>query len=188
MTLNLHETGPNPKDMPDTAAAEAEIARLINQAGSDPGLNRPFMEPKGAQPKRARGRPKKENPSAEASPSPGSDANGEIPPQIDPALKQMQDACRLAFTAGSGALVRYTAMPAIALHDQEVAALGDAWGAVAHKYLPDIAKTHIELIAACSVTLVVGMRLRGVVAEEIERRKMQEAKEFKQEAVKPGNA
>lgn len=182
--INLAETGPNPKDAPETDMAEAEIARLINQAGSDPGLNRPFMEPKGAQPKRGRGRPKKEAPSVDTSSTPPPE--GEPGPTPDAALKELQIACRGIFTVASGSLVRYTNVPAVALNEQEIQALGDTWGSVVNRYLPQLAQTHIELVAALTVTAMCGFRIRGVLMEEIERKKAAGAKEFKQPVVVPG--
>lgn len=188
--INKTETGPDPKDTPETAAGEEEIARLINQAAGDPGLNRPFMEPKGAGPKRGRGRPKKENPSVETpqSPGPGTPgADGAQPGETPPdASAEIKLACRGIFGAASGALVRYTGTPRVALQDAEIAALGDTWGAVVNRYLPDLAKTHVELIAALTVTTMVGIRIRAVLIDEIEKKKASQAKEFKQPTVVPG--
>ncbi|PWU22992.1 hypothetical protein C5B42_04445 [Candidatus Cerribacteria bacterium 'Amazon FNV 2010 28 9'] len=163
---------PNPAETPETAAKENEIDQLINQAQDSDSDSRSFMQPKES--KRKRGRPKKTDSVAsdtQAAEAQVQETQAQPSPEVD-----FKEPCIMLFNVLSGVLVKQTKLPDMALAPEEVTGLGNAWGAVLNKRMPDYLKENADIIAAGSVTLVVVMRLKNVLDVEVERRlKEQEA-------------
>jgi hypothetical protein len=175
-TQQAIETVPvTPQPKVETEIAEAEIENLINQAQQTESESRPFMQPKATTEKR-RGRPRK-NPDdpkwtgGNASTNQNEQANPETPPA------DFKEPCKLLFTMLSGLLEKSTKCPDMALMPPEIDALGNSWGAVCNRYMPNILGAHAELVIALTISAPVAIRLHTVAQMEIEKRKAAQAKE-----------
>lgn len=179
---------PEPHVSADQRLNVAELDALIGQSEQVESSARQFMEPQSATPKKKRGRPsnaeKAERQSSEES------RPSQPLPESDPRF-DCKPACRLIFGVTSAWIVRYTEEPKMALYDQEIAALGDAWGAVAERYLPAFLNQYGEIVGALAVTGTVGIRLYHVssqLVEEKQRRRREENERIRGEqrsAVEP---
>lgn len=192
--LNVEQpASPNPEQNPDTVAGESAIESLINQANEaehhDPDA-RGFMEPKTST--KGKGGRKRKNPDdpkwaridAQKAQGPNPQGNtsqpgGTATPPPNDAKTMGADfsiAIRGLFAVGSNALVKATKCPDVALSDEELKSLGDVWGAVAAKYMPQYLNDHAELVSAIVVTGAIGLRIHNVMEKEIARRQAEKAK------------
>ena len=155
---------PEPTVSPEKKLNVEALDTLITQSEEIETSTRGFMEPAVVS-KKKRGRPSNADKQAKAESSPPPP-----PPeaQAAPAGFDCKPACKFAFAFLSATLVRYVEDDRVAAKEEEIELLGNAWGAVAEKYLPTYLSNHGELILALGVTGGVGLRIYSVMGEIIE--------------------
>lgn len=149
--------GPEPKISPEQALNAKALGSLIDSATELEGEGRQFMEPAATAVKKKRGRPSNAEKAERETQTPPPAATPPGAPPFD-----CKPACRTIFGITSAWIVRYTEQPAMALLPGEVDGLGDAWGAVCNRYIPDFLAEHGEIVAAVAITGAVSMRLYSV--------------------------
>lgn len=172
----------NPAEAVDTAAGESALADLIDRAHQDQSDSRPLMTPKDGSPRKKMGRPRKnpDDPRWQGGSARSAEPEGPPPPQGPPPF-DATPLCKDTFKMLSRVIVAQTGVEACALQQDEIDTLGAAWGMVCNQYMPVVLSQYGPLIAACSVSATVALRLKSTVDAEIERRKAERAKDVPNE-------